>query len=91
MALKVGVEPATGFPKASSKVTVMEEVDVPSGSTGLEPVMDEVVMEGDPAVKFTVPPVSATGFTMARVFVSALVDFNEQVDTPVATDEVQFP
>jgi hypothetical protein len=40
-------------------------------------------------VKTTVPPVFTTGVAIARVLVSALVDFNVHVEIPEASDNEQ--
>jgi hypothetical protein len=42
-------------------------------------------------VNVTVPPVAATGVTIDSVFISALVDFNVQVETPDAFVDEQAP
>ena len=87
VAEKVGTVPFTGFELASNKVTVMVDAVIPSDSTGPEPVMVLVVIDAEPWVKVTVPPVDAPGVTMARVLTSALVELKVQVDTPDAEDE----
>lgn len=81
--LKVGVVPLTGLLKASSKVTVIVEVALPSATTGLVPVMVEVAAAMAPAVKVTVPSAFVTGVAIERVFVSAFVDVSVQVATPL--------
>lgn len=82
--MKIGVVPAIGLLKASSKVMVMNDVATPLATTGPVPAIVEVTLEAAPAVKVTVPSDFATGVTIARVFTSALVDFTVHVATPEA-------
>ena len=91
VALKVGVCPATGFWKASSKVTVTVDVATPLAMMELVPVMVEVAEAGAPTVKTTVPPERFTGVAILRVFVSTLVEVIVQVETPKASVSVQAP
>ena len=51
--------------------------------------MVELAATAIPTVKVTVPPAFTTGVAMERVFTSALVDFNVQVETPEALEEEQ--
>jgi len=84
VALKIGVMPVIGLLKASSIVIVMNEVATPLAVTGPVPAMVVVVLEAAPAMNVTVPSVFVTGAVMARVFTSALVDFNVQLACPEA-------
>lgn len=82
VARKRGSTPATGLLNASNNVMVMNDVATPSAVTGPVPVMVEVAAATGPAMKSTLPSVLETGVTMARVFVSALVEASVQVETP---------
>lgn len=84
VALKTGVVPTTKLLFASLNVTVTADVAIPSAVTGLVPVMLEFAMAAGPAVKVMVPSVFATGVAIARVLISATVDFTVQVDSPEA-------
>ena len=91
VAVNVGVEPETALLFASFRTMVTVELAVPSAMTGPVPEMVEFAATADPAVKVTVPPAFTTGVAMESVFTSALVDFNVQVDVPVASVEEQVP
>jgi hypothetical protein len=65
------------------------EVDVPSFSTGPEPVIVLTLLEAVPWMKVTVFCVTLTGETIDKVFVSAFVEVMVQVETPEAFDEEQ--
>ena len=82
VAENVGVEPDTGLLFTSRRVIVTVEVAEPSATTGEVPVIVEFAATGEPAVKVTVPPAFTTGVDIERVFTSAIVDFNVQVETP---------
>ena len=68
-------------------------VDVadPSAMTELVPVIVELAATADPDWKTTVPPVKAIGESILRVFVSAVVEAREQVDSPVVAVAEQAP
>ena len=89
VAEKVGITPETGFECASSKVMVIAEVLVPSAVILETPVIVEVVAEGEPELKVTTFPVTLTGELKVRVFASASVDVNVQVETPVVALETE--
>jgi hypothetical protein len=89
VAPKVGTVPETGLFEASFKVMVTVDVEVPSATTGVVPVILEFAATAAPAVKTTVPPALTTGVAIERVFDSALVEVNVQVDTPLASLEEQ--
>jgi hypothetical protein len=83
VALKVGTTPAMAAFELSFSVIVTVEVAVPFAATG--PLPEMVVYAADAAwLNTTVPPVTAAGVTSESVLVSALVDFNVQVETPDA-------
>ena len=44
-----------------------------------------------PGVNVTVPPVTTTGVTIDKVFVSAVVEARVQFDTPVVLEVEQTP
>jgi hypothetical protein len=85
LVLKVGVVPATGLLKASKSVTVTVEVATPFAMTGPEPVIVEVATAAAPAVKVTVPSAFTIGVAIESVLISALVEVNVQVDSPLAS------
>ena len=91
VAEKVGVNPTTGLLKMSFKVMVTEEVATPLAITGPDPMMAEFAATAEPAVNTTEPPVFATGVKIERIFVSAFVDDNVQVETPEALELEQAP
>ena len=62
----------------------MFEVDVPSATTGDEPVIVETSELGGPGVKTTVPSAFTIGEVIMRVFASAVVEASVQVETPEA-------
>ncbi len=70
LAVKTGVVPLIGFEFASSKVTVIEEVEAPSGSIGPVPVIVLVVVLAAPGLNTTTFPVTL-GETSESVFDSA--------------------
>lgn len=82
--LKVGVVPLTGLLKASKRVMVTVEVAVSLAITGPVPVMVEVTAAMTPAMNVTVPSAFMTGVAIESVFVSAFVDVNVHVATPLA-------
>ena len=71
-----------GLLKSSKIVIETIEEEIPLATTGVVPLIVVVTLLGEPGVKTTVPSALTTGVAMERVFVSALVDFKEQVDTP---------
>jgi len=73
------------------KVIVIVDVDTPSATTGPEPVIVERSGCSAPGKKVTVPPDIAIGVLIARVFVSAVDDFNVHVDFPDESEEEQAP
>ena len=91
VALNVGVWPETGLLFTSLKVIVTVEVADPLATTGLVPVMVDVVATTAPAVKVTVPSALATGVAIDKIFVSAIVEDKLQVDTPDAFVTEQAP
>jgi hypothetical protein len=91
VAENVGTVPITGLLEASLRVTVTVDVAVPSATTGPVPVMLEFAATAAPAVKTTVPSAFATGVAIERVFVSAVDDFNVQVETPDESVEEHTP
>jgi hypothetical protein len=82
--LKVGVEPLTGLLKASNNVMVTVEVAVSLAITGPVPVMVDVAAAMAPAVKVTVPSAFTIGVAIDNVLISAFVEVNVQVATPLA-------
>ena len=83
VALKVGVSPATGLLNASRRVAVTVEVALPSATTGPEPIIVDVAEATAPAMKVTVPSAFTIGVAIDKVFTSALVEVNVQVDCPL--------
>ncbi len=69
----------------------MVDVALPSATTGPVPVMVEVATAGAPAVKVTVPSALTIGVVMERVFTSALVEVNVQIESPAASVAEQAP
>jgi len=69
----------------------MVDVAEPLAMTGPVPEISEFTATGNPALNKTVPPVLETGVRIERVFVSAVRDFNEQVDRPVLSEELHVP
>lgn len=84
LAVKVGVVPTTALLLLSFKVTVTVEVATPSATTGPVPVMLELATAAESAVKVTVPSAFTNGVAIESVFTSALMELNEQVDSPAA-------
>ncbi len=84
LVLKVGVVPITGLLKASKSVTVTVDVATPFATTGPEPVMVEVATAAAPAVNVTVPSAFTIGVAIESVLISAFVEANVQVDSPLA-------
>jgi hypothetical protein len=91
VAPKVGTNPLTALLKASLRITVIVEADIPSAPVGLVPVMEELAATGMPAVKITVPPSFTTGEVSERILDSARVDAKVQLDKPVALVAVHEP
>ena len=91
MALKVGVSPTTGLLLASLSVIVTVLVALPSATTGVVPVIDELMATAEPEVKVTVPPVLVNGAVMFKVFTSATVELRVQVDSPEVFEAEQVP
>lgn len=91
VAENVGVTPATGLLRPSLKLIVTVEVATPLAMTGPVPAMVEFNAEAPPDWNTTVPPVFATGATIARVFVSATIEASVQVETPLALLTEQPP
>jgi len=91
VAAKVGVTPETGFAFTSFNVIVITDVEVPFAVIPLVPLIVELAATGAPAVNVTVPPVSATGVTIDKVFISAVVEARVQFDTPAALEAEQTP
>jgi hypothetical protein len=83
----VGITPETGLPFPSFNVTVIVDVEVPFAVTGPVPLIVELAATGAPAVNVTVPPVTTTGVTSDKVFISAVVEARVQLDTPDALEE----
>jgi hypothetical protein len=84
LAVKVGVVPTTGLLLLSSKVMVTVEVATPSAVTGLVPVMLELAIAAESAVKITVPSAFTNGVAIDNVLISALVLASVQVASPEA-------
>lgn len=80
-----------GLLKSSKIVMEMTEEETLLATTGVVPLMVVVRLLGEPGVKTTVPSALDTGVAIERVFVSALDDFNVQVDTPSELEEEQRP
>lgn len=91
LAEKVGITPETGLLFTSFNVIVIVDVEVPLAITPLVPIIVELAATGAPAVNVTVPPVTTTGVTIDKVFVSAVVEARVQFDTPVALEVEQTP
>ncbi len=91
VAVKVGTVPEIKLLLESFNVIVTVPDDTPSALTGPVPVIVQLAAEGVLALNTTVPPVTETGVKSCKVFVSAFVDFNVQVETPEALDEEQTP
>ena len=71
VAEKVGVVPEMGLLFASKIVMVTVEVELPSATMELVPVMVDVATAGESAIKVTFPPASTIGVAMDKVFTSA--------------------
>jgi hypothetical protein len=54
-------------------------------------VIEELAATAPAEVKVTVPPVFATGVRIDNVLISALRDFNVQIETPLAFERLQVP
>lgn len=70
---------------------VTSELSIPSAKTGPVPEILLLAATGIPPTKIAVPPDIATGVNNSRLFISALVDFNEQIETPRELEELQAP
>ena len=70
---------------------LMVDEDTPLAITELVPVMTEKAANTGPGAKVTVPPTIEFGVTIDKIFVSAVVDFRLQLDTPEALVEMQGP
>jgi len=70
---------------------VIADEETPFAFIGDVPVIVDVVLLADPAIKLTVPPERLMGVLIERVFNSAFVDFRVQVDCPDAFVELQVP
>lgn len=75
----------------SFNVIVIVDVAVPFAVIPLVPIIVELAATGAPAVNVTAPPVTATGVTIDKVFISAVVEARAQFDTPVALEVEQTP
>jgi hypothetical protein len=91
VALKVGTTPETALLEASLRVTVIVDVAVPSATTGVVPVIEELPATAEPAVKTTVEPAFTTGVAIERTFDSALVEARVQVEIPELSVDEQVP
>ena len=91
VALNVGVWPETGLEFASLKVMVTAEVAVPFAITGPVPVMVEFAATAEPAEKMTVPSAFTTGVAIDKLFDSAVVEANAQVEIPETLVAEQVP
>jgi hypothetical protein len=89
VAAKVGVTPTRGLLFASKIWIETVAVEEPSATTGPTAVILEVACDTGPASNTTVPPVRVTGDARDKVFVSATVDVNVQVETPVVALELE--
>ena len=78
-----------GLLKSSKIVIETTEEEMLLATTGVVPLIVVVTLLGEPGVKTTVPSALTTGVAIERVFVSALDDFNVQVDTPSEFEEEQ--
>ena len=67
------------------------EAATPSAVTGPVPIMLELATSAAPALKTTVPPVKETGVSIERVFVSALVEESEQLESPAVVLTLHEP
>ena len=90
-ASNVGTIPDMVFMKASFRVIVIDEVEVPSGLVGPVPVIEELATDAGPAIKRMAPPDLETGVKICGILLSALVDLSEQDETPLASVAVQLP
>lgn len=70
---------------------VIVDVAIPFAVIPLVPLIVELAATGTPALNVTVPPVTTTGVTIDKVFVSAVVEARVQFDTPVALEVEQTP
>ena len=91
VAPKVGTIPETALLAASLSVIVTVEVAVPSATTGVVPVIEELTATAEPGVKITVVPAFTTGVRIERTFDSALVEARVQVAIPEASVAEQVP
>ncbi len=91
VALKVGTIPDTGELLISLRVIETVEEATPLATTGPVPLMLEFAATTETGVKTTVPSAFENGVTRESVFVSAVPDFNEQVETPVTPLIEQAP
>jgi len=74
---------------ASKSVTVTVEVATPLATTGPEPVIVEVATAAAPAVNVTVPSALIIGVAIESVLISAFVEVNVHVDSPLAFEAEQ--
>lgn len=89
VASKPGVIPGTTLSKASFRVTLIAIEATPSAMVGpLLTIVDFVLTE--PGKKVTVVVDEIFGRTTWSVLISALVDFNVQVEIPAASDDEQL-
>ena len=91
VALNVGTCPATALLNASRKVTVIDEVALPSATVGSVPLMVEFAATGLPALNTTMPSAFTIGVAIESVLLSALVEARVQVETPLASVALQAP
>jgi hypothetical protein len=91
VAENVGTIPSTGLFPLSLRVIVIVDVAEPLAMTGPVPEISELTATGNPALNKTDPPDLETGVRIERVFVSAVKDFNEQVERPVLSEELHTP
>jgi hypothetical protein len=86
VAEKVGVIPDTGLLETSRSVIVTVEAELPSATTGPEPVIVELAAETELAMNVTVfeSVLSAAGDVMLTVFVSATVEERVATNCPKA-------
>ncbi len=89
VAEKVGVVPEIGLLLASKIVMVIVEVELPSATIELVPVIVDVATAGESATKVTAPSALVIGEAMERVLTSALVEVMVQVETPEPLVEEQ--
>ena len=87
----MGVCPDTKLLFTSFSVMVITDVEEPSATTGVVPVIVEFAAIAEPAVKVTVVPALTNGVEIESVLTSALRELRVQVEIPEAFEAEHIP